>query len=186
LANSAIYNLRENPPVTLLLHGDNDVTINYTQSTLFTAAIEEAGGTSKSIIYPNEEHAFFNKDKVKFHNCLYEMVQFLKENGVMQIDNLSVISENDVLESLFVFPNPASDMVTIKTNKLKDKTNIELYNANGELVMSEAIDPQKIGDYTFSVNSLSNGLYLIRLKTNRGLSVSAKLLVDVNNLKSHI
>lgn len=82
--NSAIFKLRENPPITLLMHGNNDSTINYQQSVLFANAIVQAGGEAKAIIYPNETHAFFNKDKVQYEDCLYEMVKFLKSIGLTQ------------------------------------------------------------------------------------------------------
>ncbi|WP_019028937.1 alpha/beta hydrolase fold domain-containing protein [Colwellia piezophila] len=83
-ANSAFHNIRANPPLTLLLHGDADPTINYTQSTLFANAINQAGGNAQAIIYPGEPHAFFNNDFPQYEDVLYEMAKFLKTNGIMQ------------------------------------------------------------------------------------------------------
>lgn len=82
--NSAIYNLRRDPPASLLLHGDADNTINYTQSTLYAQAVAAAGSTGISIIYPGEKHAFFNSGQVQFEDCLWEMVNFLKDHSIFQ------------------------------------------------------------------------------------------------------
>ena len=82
--NSPIYNLRANPPITMLMHGDNDATINYQQSVLFADRINRVGGKAAAIIYPGEPHAFFNKNRTQYEDVLYEMATFLKSNGIFQ------------------------------------------------------------------------------------------------------
>jgi len=56
--NSAYFNLRSNPPTTLLLHGDNDTEINYNQSKQYEALVNNNGGYARAVIYPNEIHGF--------------------------------------------------------------------------------------------------------------------------------
>jgi len=83
-ANSAFFNLRSNPPATLLLHGDADATINHTQSTKFATRVNAKGSSGKAVIYPQEEHGFFNLDRVQYEDCLWEMAHFLKNNNMVQ------------------------------------------------------------------------------------------------------
>ena len=59
-ANSAIYNLRSNPPAVLLLHGTADTTISNSQSVLFGEAVAAQHSYAKVCLYEGEEHAFFN------------------------------------------------------------------------------------------------------------------------------
>jgi len=78
-ANSPFYQLRDNPPATILMHGDADTTIPYTQSTLFAQKINTSGGSARVIIYPGEKHAFFNEGKPAYKDVLIEMVNFMRE-----------------------------------------------------------------------------------------------------------
>ena len=58
--NSAIFNIRTNPPPTLLLHGTADTLIPPEQSTEYAAAIAAAGGEAATLLYRDEIHAFYN------------------------------------------------------------------------------------------------------------------------------
>ncbi len=53
---SAFYNLKENPPASLLLHGKEDRLCHYTQSTKFAEKIKEAGGKAKVMLYDDINH----------------------------------------------------------------------------------------------------------------------------------
>lgn len=53
---SAYYNLRENPPSTLLLHGDADVLCHYTQSVKFAEKIKFQGGEAKVVLHKDINH----------------------------------------------------------------------------------------------------------------------------------
>ncbi|NOR28567.1 MAG: alpha/beta hydrolase fold domain-containing protein, partial [Lutibacter sp.] len=103
-ANSTFYNLRTTPPITLLMHGDADTTIDYTQSTLFAQKINDNGGQAEVIIYPGEEHAFFNAAKDEFEDTLYEFANFLKENGFAQLINNPDVDGDGVLNTADLCP----------------------------------------------------------------------------------
>lgn len=57
---SAYYNLRENPPSTLLLHGDADVLCHYTQSIKFAEKIKSQGGEAKVLLHKEINHTTLN------------------------------------------------------------------------------------------------------------------------------
>lgn len=58
---SAVYQIRNNPPATLLIHGDADPTTGYKQSVEFGVAIRAQGGVAKVCILPGVKHSFFFK-----------------------------------------------------------------------------------------------------------------------------
>jgi glucuronoarabinoxylan endo-1,4-beta-xylanase len=69
-----------------------------------------------------------------------------------------------------VFPNPATDMVTIEANNA-DFNVVEIHSITGALMISEPI----LGPVTeINLSELNNGLYLISLKGN---SISTKKLI---------
>ena len=57
---SAFYNLRLDPPITLLLHGDADVLCHYTQSIKFAEEIKSKGGEAKVLLHKNINHTTLN------------------------------------------------------------------------------------------------------------------------------
>ena len=175
-ANSALFNLRENPPITLLLHGDKDGTINHTQSVLFAEAIENAGGTATAIIYEDETHAFFNEGKVQYEDCLFELSKFLKANGIIQTEPVTSI-ENIKSQQIEIYPNPSFDTVYIKTDKLKGKTKLKLYNTKGEIVLSQKFNPESSDYFSFSVAKIPEGAYVLSLKDIKGQRFSSKIVV---------
>lgn len=53
---SAFYNLKENPPASLLLHGKEDRLCHYTQSIKFAEKIKKSGGKAKVMLYDEINH----------------------------------------------------------------------------------------------------------------------------------
>lgn len=108
-ANSAFYNLRDNPPASIFMHGDADTTIPLSQSTLFEDEINDNGGRAETVIYPGEPHAFFNLNQPEYEDVLYEMANFVERelaiaageivynvsftitDGVVPIENAEVV-----------------------------------------------------------------------------------------------
>lgn len=77
-ANSALYHIRPVPPITLLLHGTNDNTINYRQSVAFKQAIQNAGGYAKLLLFEGQPHWNFYAPGGKYEiSTLYQVKDFL-------------------------------------------------------------------------------------------------------------
>ncbi|MBM4761694.1 alpha/beta hydrolase [Bacillus sp. B15-48] len=76
---SPIYNISEQYPPTLLLHGTSDVDVPYEQSTFMCEALKEEGIEAKLITIPNGEHVF---EKDFYHpnvqGALMQVIDFLK------------------------------------------------------------------------------------------------------------
>ncbi|MGE4489652.1 MAG: alpha/beta hydrolase family protein, partial [Kiritimatiellales bacterium] len=61
---SAIYNIRENPPKALLIHGKSDATIDYMQAIRFAEELRRHGGSVQTLILEGTGHDFGYPDAV--------------------------------------------------------------------------------------------------------------------------
>ena len=73
--------------------------------------------------------------------------------------------ENIVANQLQIFPNPTKDEIFIKSNLPIEK--VEIYSLTGVLMLSETNFTEKI-----SVSALPQGVYLLKIYTDKGLAVS--------------
>lgn len=112
-------------------------------------------GTSASLISPT----FVDLDN---DGDLDVMAGGLSE-GVSYFENISVstasISANEI-ETIAIYPNPASDIVTLNTDEQIEK--VQIFNIMGDLVQTEQSN-------SFSINELSTGIYIIDVKTTSGI-----------------
>ena len=86
---------------------------------------------------------------------------------LVTIGGCSVLTEevlvNSVLdESISVYPNPASESITI-TTQLQYTGDYMIYNLNGEIVDQKAISPNS---NSVDVSALAEGVYFLRLNLN--------------------
>lgn len=95
----------------------------------------------------------------------YNFVGFrLVKTSLTSIDKV-----ND--NSIKIFPNPAKDFINIQTKK--NIETIEIINSSGSTVLVTDGNNK-----TLSVNNLSNGLYIIRIKDNSHEKFIQKLLIE--------
>lgn len=59
---------------------------------------------------------------------------------------------------LHVFPNPASDSITLSFSAVSDKTELMIYNQFGEVVFSESLDGQM--SLNINISGFAKGLYI--------------------------
>jgi hypothetical protein len=90
-------------------------------------------------------------------------------SGVSFFDFSTLSVDETQLENLSIYPNPTSDIVNIQSSGTSIQK-IEIYNMNGQLVLSEKNNLEKI-----HINQLQSGLYLMRLYTEN-TSKTIKLL----------
>jgi hypothetical protein len=77
---------------------------------------------------------------------------------------------------LNVFPNPASDFVSIEFNSQKTKiSSYKIYNSQGKLLLSENL---MANDFTINIKSLSPGFYIVKLVSNKQQIYITKLLKE--------
>ncbi|SDS58786.1 Por secretion system C-terminal sorting domain-containing protein [Polaribacter sp. KT25b] len=178
-ANSPIFNLRTPPPATIMMHGDADTTISYTQSTLFADAINANGGQAEAVIYPGEVHAFFNQGKSAYEDVLIEMVGFI--NRVLNEQSLS-LTDISIDDQITVYPNPVKkgDTLTLqlKSKFSSEKLETQIINYLGQIVVKKTLYPNKDSNVIkIDTKNLEQGVYI--LKTfDQQLSKTLKFLIE--------
>lgn len=75
------------------------------------------------------------------------------------------IFEHAALVEAELYPNPANDQVTIRAES--QMTTISIWNMMGELVFTKTNLPKGKG-YTLNISSLTNGSYIMHIKTEKG------------------
>lgn len=75
-----------------------------------------------------------------------------------------------------VFPNPASQQITIETNLTLENVIVQIIDMSGKLVLNEKINEFK--SYTINCVDWSNGVYLITLSDSKNNLYSSKLIIS--------
>lgn len=98
------------------------------------------------------------------------LVEYIWGDNVGEVWNQSLSIADDMKSDVFVYPNPAKDMVYI--SGLPSNTTIELYGIEGKLVgrYSYQIQPLQI--------DLSAGLYIMKIKVGNNKIISRKLMIE--------
>ncbi len=75
-----------------------------------------------------------------------------------------------------IFPNPASNKITIETNVQLENVTLQIIDLNGKLVLNEKINEFK--SYTIYCGNWANGAYLIILSDSKNDLYSSKLIIS--------
>ena len=112
-----------------------------------------------SVIYNNQTYYQTTIDTVIYTNVFgCDSIEYLDI-----IINHTGIGEN-ILKDLEVYPNPTSDIITLKgINSLKDVSYIHLLDNKGALLRKIGINETQI-----DLSSLSTGIYFIEIKHQLG------------------
>ena len=84
------------------------------------------------------------------------------------IDNAS----SDQIYSFELYPNPAVDILTIESPQ---QAIAEIYNTQGQLVKTVTINDDKT---TVDVTAFSSGFYVIKMKTDDGVTAFKKFVKE--------
>ena len=82
---------------------------------------------------------------------------------------------NDETNSLLIYPNPATNQITVKSIDVIEK--IEIYNAIGQLIYSENVE----GNLTVKLLNVANyitGVYLVKVETKNNQTQLKKLIIE--------
>ncbi|MEL0652563.1 alpha/beta hydrolase fold domain-containing protein [Algibacter sp. TI.3.09] len=167
--NSAIFQLSNNPPATIMMHGDADTTISYTQSTLFADAINATGGNAEAVIYPGEVHAFFNPGKPAYEDVLIEMVNFM--SNLLRNDITLSTEVLNKASKIMIYPNPVKqgDTLNIHLNSSfnDEEVQVQIINQLGQIVFEKGLLPDwDTKNLSIETNGLSSGCYILKTSGN--------------------
>ncbi len=94
-------------------------------------------------------------------------------NDYLWVDNLAFTgsvaglkSQENLLQNLSVYPNPAKGNVNLSFNSMvSQEVTIELTNIEGKIVKSEELSLSKgKTDYSIDISNFSKGIYLVKIK----------------------
>jgi acetyl esterase/lipase len=174
-ANSPISLLSDNPPATILMHGNADTIISHQQSILFTDAITAKGGDGTTIIYPGERHGFFNGGKA-YEDILIEMVGFISRTLNQQTLStnplITAVSESK-LEDLILINNPGENYVSIK-GLHPISTSFKIYNMSGQEILNKKVTVNN-NLFALEISSFSTGIYILTIE-QQGERINKKFI----------
>lgn len=75
-------------------------------------------------------------------------------------------------QSLVVYPNPASDIITVKGVQIRQ---VEVYNVVGQRILQQSFPEAE--ECQVQIGSLVPGIYLVKVISNEGSSVTEKLVM---------
>ncbi|WP_139956483.1 alpha/beta hydrolase fold domain-containing protein [Flavicella sediminum] len=178
--NSAVFQLSEQPPATILMHGDGDTTISHTQSTRFSDAIIAKGGNAKTIIYPGEVHSFFSRGKPAHEDVFYEMAKFITER--LEEANLSINETHKKETEIRVYPNPLKKgtalNISLQSNFNSEVIQCQIINQLGQVVLEASIKSlEKPKLFSLDTSSLNDGYYMLRV-TSSNMTDTIQFIID--------
>ena len=92
--------------------------------------------------------------------------------------NVTITSNKQVDLSRYVnvFPNPATTMLYIQTNHLQ-VNHIDLSDVTGRVLYAESVSPQS--NYKLDIQSLSKGVYNLKMQTTEGIVTKRIIILDL-------
>ena len=82
-------------------------------------------------------------------------------SGTITVEDPTASIEDEAFKTFSVFPNPASDMITIKLPDNPNASEIEVFNIIGKRVLVHSNSTTT--DTPLSISSLQGGLYIIKV-----------------------
>jgi hypothetical protein len=103
---------------------------------------------------------------------------FASRTYLLQVSNhISTVNVEDaeiLAESFDIYPNPATDDLSIKTNGAALMKSLSLKDITGKTIIEEKINADT---YSMHVNGISTGLYYLDIQTDKG-TVRRKLQIQ--------
>lgn len=117
-----------------------------------------------------------------FNNGLDDIYLIKTDNsGLATVsENIFITTKINEIESSNInpiYPNPATNFVSVNLEIFKNKTTIEIFDMQGEQIFKQTVDSNINTELTINTNHLSNGIYMIRI-INESFTASQKLMIQ--------
>jgi hypothetical protein len=140
------------------------------------------------------EDGVYTFNGIEYHNLsMVDIAAQIAGQGILEGNvNLTEISSteeggsavlvemNEVIDNMSIYPNPAKTEATLSyiLPAESDMMTIKVYDAQGKVMMSEALsDPSVAGKYTFNLSNYAGGIYFVQVESSN-FSETRKLVVD--------
>ncbi len=114
-------------------------------------------------------------DKNPTNGINYYRLQCIDKDGSSSFSKVVIVNFGDK-QNFSIIPNPARDFATISFSKSVDKAIIAVYDITGKQVIKKSLNGS-LNSYKLNTQTLTNGLYVIKLNTATG-NYNEKLLIN--------
>lgn len=77
--------------------------------------------------------------------------------------NTGIFNPENTISSLFVYPNPADELIKVEVSDFDSEINYQLFDLSGRLLFNRQINTQNSQEIEINVSQLQEGIYLLRL-----------------------
>ena len=138
--------------------------INYTIDQLVFPINPETGSYGESLVEMNNKVVLKNWYTQNDNGALIYICDFIYTYELM--DTMGVPDLSASVDNIRFFPNPASDIITVSSDKTSI-SNIDVLDNTGRIVLNVSNVNKNISK--LDVSELSSGVYYVRLATTRGV-----------------
>lgn len=99
------------------------------------------------------------------------------ESNFVNGENVEIVGIEEFagIQQIGIYPNPASESVTIQCEGQIDIEQINVFDVNGRMVMSESATGQI---HRLDISNLQQGIYFVKVQTSDGYMTNKKLIVQ--------
>lgn len=111
---------------------------------------------------------------------LYTVTGFLNgcsasKNAFVIVKTCAGVEEQQLKENVRIYPNPASQLLSVDFGALSGQKDIELYDNLGKLVLSQSSEEPLL---RLDLGALANGIYMMKLTLDKQVYVTEKVVVE--------
>ncbi|MBQ6277105.1 MAG: T9SS type A sorting domain-containing protein [Bacteroidales bacterium] len=119
----------------------------------------------------------FNYEQLGSYYWRVKSVCPFGESNFVNGENVVIggIEEIGGIQQIGIYPNPASESVTIQSEGQNDLEQINVFDVNGRMVMSESATGQI---HRLDISNLQQGIYFVKVQTSDGYMTNKKLIVQ--------
>lgn len=132
--------------------------------------VNSAGIITSTTSFSTYDFATFGED---INGELY--VAGISSGTIFKIVDTSLSTSDFESNGFSIYPNPAEDIVTIKSAATNLATKLELFDVTGKLLITKELS--KNPENAIVTSSLSKGVYIISVETTNGTNYSSKLII---------
>lgn len=97
--------------------------------------------------------------------------------STLSIDDFNISHNDNIKKSIKIYPNPTTEMITLKSDGKKQIKSFELFNMLGKRIYKKE-NKSLANEMIYDVSKLPRNIYLIRIHLLDGNVKSAKLIVN--------
>ncbi|MFZ1688460.1 MAG: T9SS type A sorting domain-containing protein [Flavobacteriales bacterium] len=106
----------------------------------------------------------------QIQNLLVDQVEILADGASVGL------FENESLPGIQVYPNPASDNLSLSFNALRGATVVKITDLGGKLVNSQMLSEVNNRTFTFDASNMQSGVYMVSVE-NAGQVYSQRVMI---------